>query len=84
MDLNGCVRVEDYKRFASWLFKRTCPGGDNPKVETDVNLPAPVRSHDLSDGPADRDGCNLSGHYGRDRDLLERYGPQLMAAMRGS
>ena len=39
---NGCVRVEDYKRFASWLFDGYVPKGKNPKVEEEVDLPKPV------------------------------------------
>ena len=52
---NGCVRVEDYKRFASWLFDGYVPKGKDPKVEEEVDLPqAGPGLHDLSDGPADR------------------------------
>ena len=39
---NGCVRVEDYKRFASWLFGGYVPKGKDPKVEEEVDLPRPV------------------------------------------
>ncbi|MEO6199077.1 MAG: L,D-transpeptidase family protein, partial [Sphingomicrobium sp.] len=39
---NGCVRVEDYKRFARWLFEGAVPTGANPKIEEEVRLPAPV------------------------------------------
>ena len=34
---NGCVRVEDAKRLASWLFG-SMPKGSNPKVEENVPL----------------------------------------------
>jgi len=39
---NGCVRVEDYKRFARWLFDGSIPKGGNPKIEEEVNLPQQV------------------------------------------
>ena len=39
---NGCVRVEDYKRLASWLFDGYVPKGRIPKVEEEVDLPKPV------------------------------------------
>ena len=39
---NGCVRVEDYKRFANWLFDGYVPKGKDPKVEEEVDLPKPV------------------------------------------
>ncbi len=41
---NGCVRVEDYKRLASWLFDGVVPKGRNPKVEEEVDLPSRSRS----------------------------------------
>ena len=82
---NGCVRVEDYKRFANWLFNGYVPRGDNPKVETDVNLPAPVPVYMtyLTVQPTATGVQFFPDHYGRDANLLERFGPQLMAAVRG-
>src|SRR6185295_3640978 len=39
---NGCVRLEDYKRLARFLFNGHIPQGDNPKVEKEVDLPQPI------------------------------------------
>lgn len=81
---NGCVRVEDYKRFARWLFNGHVPQGGNPKIEEEVNLPAPVPVYMtyLTVQPS-ADGVRfLPDPYGRDAHLMERYGPQLANAIR--
>ena len=82
---NGCVRVEDYKRFASWLFNGHVPKGHNPKVEEEVDLPQPVPVYMtyLTVQPTANGVQFLEDHYGRDAHLMERYGSQLMAAVRG-
>lgn len=82
---NGCVRVEDYKRFATWLFGGYIPKGHDPKVEEEVDLPRPVPVYMtyLTVQPT-VDGVRfLEDHYGRDAHLMERYGSQLAAAVRG-
>jgi murein L,D-transpeptidase YcbB/YkuD len=82
---NGCVRVEDYKRLAKFLFDGIVPQGKNPKVEQHVDLPAPIPVYMtyLTVQPT-ADGVQfLEDHYGRDAHLMERYGPQLLAAVHG-
>jgi L,D-transpeptidase YcbB len=82
---NGCVRVEDYKRFARWLFDGYVPSGKNPKIEEEVDLPQPVPVYMtyLTVAPT-ADGVQFRADpYGRDAHLMERYGSQLMAAVRG-
>jgi murein L,D-transpeptidase YcbB/YkuD len=82
---NGCVRVEDYKRFATWLFGGYVPKGKDPKVEEEVDLPKPVPVYMtyLTVQPT-ADGVKfLEDHYGRDAHLMERYSSQLIAAVRG-
>jgi len=82
---NGCVRVEDYKRLAKFLFDGSVPQGRNPKVEEEVDLPKPVPVYMtyLTAQPT-ADGVKfLEDHYGRDAHLMERFGTQLMAAVRG-
>lgn len=82
---NGCVRVEDYKRFASWLFGGPVPRGRDPKVEEDVNLPQPVPVYMtyLTVQPTASGVQFLGDPYGRDAHLMERYGARMMAAVRG-
>ena len=82
---NGCVRVEDYKRLAKFLFDGVVPQGRNPKVEQHVDLPDPVPVYMtyLTVQPT-ADGVQfLEDHYGRDAHLMERYGAQLLAAVHG-
>jgi murein L,D-transpeptidase YcbB/YkuD len=82
---NGCVRLEDYKRLARFLFDGVVPQGRNPKVEEEIDLPAPVPVYMtyLTVQPT-ADGVQfLEDHYGRDAHLMERYGPQLLAAVHG-
>jgi len=83
---NGCVRLEDYKRVARFLFDGVVPQGRDPKVEEHVNLPReiPVYMTYLTVQPT-ADGVQfMEDHYGRDAHLLERYGSQLLAAAHGS
>jgi len=82
---NGCVRLEDYKRLAKFLFDGVVPQGKNPKVEAHVDLPDPVPVYMtyLTVQPT-ADGVQfLEDHYGRDAHLMERYGAQLLAAVHG-
>jgi murein L,D-transpeptidase YcbB/YkuD len=82
---NGCVRVEDYKRFASWLFGGYVPRGKDPKAEEEVDLPKPVPVYltYLTVQPTATGVQFYEDHYGRDAHLMERFGSQLMAAVRG-
>jgi len=70
---NGCVRLEDAKRLANWLFGGM-PRGHDPKVEEDVQLPEPVPVYmtyiTVRTTP---DGVQfLPDHYGRDAAVLKR------------
>jgi murein L,D-transpeptidase YcbB/YkuD len=78
---NGCVRVEDYKRFAAWLFNGVIPQGSNPKVEQDVPLPEPIPVYMtyLTVQPTANGVRFLDDYYGRDAALMQRYGTQLAA-----
>jgi len=79
---NGCVRVEDYKRLARWLFNGSVPTGKDPKVEEEVNLPAPVPVYMtyLTVQPTATGMVFLPDPYGRDAALLERFGSRMVAA----
>ena len=79
---NGCVRVEDYKRFAAWLFDGNVPKGHDPKVEEEVNLPKPVPVYMtyLTAQPTASGIQFMPDHYGRDARLMERFGSRMMAA----
>jgi murein L,D-transpeptidase YcbB/YkuD len=82
---NGCVRVEDYKRLARFLFDGVVPKGGDPKVEAEVDLPRPIPVYMtyLTVQPT-ADGVQfMEDHYGRDAHLMERFGTQLTAAVHG-
>ena len=83
---NGCVRLEDYKRVARFLFDGHVPQGQNPKVEEHVDLPQPVPVYMtyLTVQPTATGVQFLPDHIGRDAHLMERYGTQLIAAVRGN
>jgi murein L,D-transpeptidase YcbB/YkuD len=82
---NGCVRVEDYKRLAAWLFDGSAPKGKDPKTEEEVDLPQPVPVYMtyLTAQPSATGVQFMPDHYGRDAHLMERFGTQLTAAVRG-
>ena len=82
---NGCVRLEDYKRVAKFLFDGIVPQGKNPKVEEHANLPDPIPVYMtyLTAQPTPDGVQFMPDHYGRDAHLMERFGTQLMAAVRG-
>jgi murein L,D-transpeptidase YcbB/YkuD len=82
---NGCVRVEDYKRLAKFLFDGVVPQGRNPKVEDEVDLPRPIPVYMtyLTAQPSANGVQFMQDHYGRDEHLMERFGTQLLAAVRG-
>lgn len=71
---NGCVRVEDARRLAKWLFGRM-PEGRDPDAEEQVDLdqPVPVYITYLTVG-ASSDGLVFrKDPYGRDAGVLARY-----------
>jgi len=81
---NGCVRVEDYKRLARWLFDGTVPTGRDPKVEQEVDLPKPVPVYMtyLTVQPTASGVTFLPDPYGRDAALMERFSSRMVASVR--
>jgi len=79
---NGCVRVEDYKRLAKWLFG-SVPTGRDPKVEEEVNLPqpTPVYMTYLTVQPTPTGVQFLPDPYGRDQALMDRFSSKMVAAV---
>ena len=71
---NGCVRVEDARRLATWLFGEM-PKGSDPDVEEQVDLtrPVPVYITYMTAG-ATAEGVQFRPDpYGRDAALHTRY-----------
>ncbi len=71
---NGCVRVEDAQRLATWLFG-AMPHVSNPDVETRVDLgpPVPVFLTYLTVAASDKGVVFRSDPYERDTAVLARY-----------
>jgi murein L,D-transpeptidase YcbB/YkuD len=71
---NGCVRVEDAQRLATWLFG-AMPKVANPDVETRVNLPEPVPVFLTYQTVAASEAGVVfrADPYGRDAAVLARY-----------
>jgi murein L,D-transpeptidase YcbB/YkuD len=78
---NGCIRVEDARRLAAWLFGHM-PEGSNPDTEEEVQLDSPVPVYityltvgTSADGivfrrdPYSRDAAVLARHFGSDSEL---------------
>ena len=71
---NGCIRLEDAERLATWLFGEV-PEGRDPQVEEDIDLPKAVPVYvtyltaaAAADGPRFR-----ADPYNRDPALIARY-----------
>jgi murein L,D-transpeptidase YcbB/YkuD len=71
---NGCVRVEDARRLAAWLFG-SMPKGRDPDVEEDVDLAAPVPVYItyFTVGAAQQEIVFRADPYARDAAVLARY-----------
>ena len=74
---NGCVRVEDYKRLATWLFDGIRPARatiPRSRKKSTCPSPVPVYMTYLTAQPT-ADGIQfMPDHYGRDAHLMERFG----------
>ena len=80
---NGCIRLSDYRRFADWVFGNMPRATSSREQEFQLPQPVPVYMTYLTAQPT-ADGIQfMPDHYGRDQHLMERYGTQLMAAVRG-
>ena len=71
---NGCVRVEDARRLAAWLFG-SMPKGRSPDVEEDVDMPAPVPVYItyLTVGASQQEIVFRNDPYARDPAVLARF-----------
>ncbi len=72
---NGCVRLEDAKRFARWLFEGRPPSPKGAKPEQKVNLPAPVPIYItyLTAVPSGTSIVYFDDFYGKDRSESRRF-----------
>ncbi len=72
---NGCIRLEDARRFAKWVFGEM-PKGSNPKVEERVDLddPVPVYVTYMTAAAGPNGPQFRADPYNRDPALLARMG----------
>jgi murein L,D-transpeptidase YcbB/YkuD len=72
---NGCVRLEDAKRLARWLFNGRPPSPQGAKPEQKVNLPAPVPLYItyLTAVPSGTSIVYFDDFYGKDRSEARRF-----------
>jgi len=72
---NGCVRLEDAKRFARWLFNGRPPSPQGAKPEQKVNLPSPVPLYItyLTAVPSGTSIVYFDDFYGKDRAEARRF-----------
>jgi len=73
----GCVRVEDYRRLALWLYQGATvgPKGDAPDQRVDLNRPVPVYITYLTAFPDSGRITTTLDSYGRDAVLLKALQP---------
>jgi murein L,D-transpeptidase YcbB/YkuD len=74
----GCVRVEDYRRLAQWLYQRADvgPKGDGPDQRVDLQRPVPVYITYLTAMPEAGHITLAKDVYGRDAALVEQRAAQ--------
>ena len=72
---NGCVRLEDAKRLARWLFEGRPPSPQGAKPEQKVNLPEPVPLYItyLTAVPSGTSIVYFDDFYGKDRAETRRF-----------
>ena len=72
---NGCVRLEDAKRLARWLFNGRPPSPQGAKPEQKVNLPSPVPLYItyLTAVPSGTSIVYFDDFYGKDRGESRRF-----------
>ncbi len=83
---NGCVRVEDAQRLATWLFGSR-PTGDDPDIEKRVDLldPVPVFVTYLTAGATAEGVVFRADPYQRDPAVLDQYfGEERLERLSGS
>ncbi|HWH22721.1 MAG TPA: L,D-transpeptidase family protein [Allosphingosinicella sp.] len=71
---NGCVRVEDARRLAGWLFgKMPATSGQRPETRVDLAQHIPVYITYMTVGSGRGDAAFLADPYRRDEPLLARF-----------
>jgi murein L,D-transpeptidase YcbB/YkuD len=85
LESNGCVRLEDAKRFARWLFNGRPPSPQGARPEQKVNLPQPVPLYItyLTAVPSGTSIVYFDDFYGKDRQALRIASPSPLSRIFG-
>jgi murein L,D-transpeptidase YcbB/YkuD len=81
---NGCVRLQDYRRFASWVFPRGVQPTDVPEQRIDLPRPVPIYMTYLTVAPTPSGVVFRADPYGFDAQAMpQMFGPQMRVASIG-
>ena len=83
---NGCVRLQDYRRFASWLFGRAPQSSGQREQRLELPRPMPVFMTYLTVAPAGQGVIFRSDPYGFDAMAMPQMfsgSPEMTSASRG-
>ncbi len=76
---NGCVRLQDYRRFASWVFPRGVQPTSVPEQRIDLPRPVPIYMTYLTVAPTPNGVLFRADPYGFDAQALpQMFGSQQM------
>lgn len=78
---NGCVRLEDYRRFASWVFPQGVQPSSQPEEVIPLPRPVPIYMTYLTVAPTPNGVVFRGDPYGFDAQAMpQMFGPQLRVA----
>ncbi len=73
---NGCVRLEDYRRFATWVFGYVPQPATQREQRFDLPRPVPVYMTDLTVAPSNDGVVFRPDYYGFDAlAMSQMFGP---------
>lgn len=80
---NGCIRLEDAKRFGRWLLGREpVPPGSDPEIQVQVQQPVPVFVTYITAQPSPQGLTFVKDEYGWDQPGAAQMAAAAMAASR--
>jgi murein L,D-transpeptidase YcbB/YkuD len=81
---NGCVRLEDYRRFATWVFPRGIQPTNVAEQRIDLPRPVPIYMTYLTVAPSANGVLFRADPYGFDAQAMpQMFGPQTKVASAG-
>ena len=78
---NGCVRLQDYRRFATWVFPRGVQPSSQPEQVIPLPRPVPIYMTYLTVAPSPSGVVFRADPYGFDAQAMpQMFGPQMRVA----